>query len=47
MMQAGDLVETLSTHALRADCIKQPHPVQLRALCLELENAEGKLATHP
>ncbi len=46
VMQAGDLVETLTTDALRAGRIKHPHTMQLRALCLELENAEGELETH-
>ena len=47
VMQAGDLVETLSTDALRAGRIEHPHTLQLRTLCLELENAEGQLATQP
>ncbi len=47
VMQAGDLVETLTTDALRAGRIKHPHTMQLRALCLELEGAEGELATYP
>ncbi len=45
VMQAGALVETLTTDALRAGRIKHPHTMQLRALCLELENAERELAT--
>ena len=47
VMQAGNLVETLSTDALRAGRIKHPHTMQLRALCLELEDAARELAAHP
>ena len=47
VMQGGDLVETLSTADLRAGRIVHPHTAQLRALSVELEEADGQLATHP
>ncbi len=38
VMQAGELVETLSAEDLRAGRIRHPHAAALRALSLELEN---------
>ncbi len=47
VMQGGDLVETLSTADLRAGRTNHPHTAQLRALSVELEDADEQLATHP
>ena len=38
VMQAGELVETLSAEDLRAGRVRHPHAAALRALSLELEN---------
>ncbi len=46
-MQEGKLVETLSTDDLRAGRVNHPHTAQLRALTVELEDADEQLATHP
>ncbi len=47
VMQGGELVETLSTDDLRAGRVNHPHTAQLRALTVELEDADEQLATHP
>jgi len=47
VMQEGKLVETLSTDDLRAGRVNHPHTAQLRALTVELEDADEQLATHP
>jgi len=47
VMQGGELVETLATDDLRAGRVNHPHTAQLRALTVELEDADGELATHP
>jgi peptide/nickel transport system ATP-binding protein len=47
VMQGGDLVETLSTADLRVGRTQHPHTAQLRALSVELEDADEQLATHP
>jgi len=39
VMQAGELVETISAQALRAGRTKHPHTGELRALSTELEEA--------
>jgi peptide/nickel transport system ATP-binding protein len=39
VMQAGEIVETLSTEDLRAGKTRHPHTTQLRALSAELERA--------
>lgn len=41
VMQGGNLVETLSTDDLRAGRTHHPHTAQLRALTVELEDADG------
>ena len=37
VMQAGEIVETLSTQDLRAGRTRHPHTAELRALSIELE----------
>jgi peptide/nickel transport system ATP-binding protein len=44
VMQGGELVETLSSDDLRAGRTKHPHTAALRALSIELEEAEGASA---
>ena len=41
VMQGGELVEVLTTEALRAGHARHPHTIALRRLALELEEAPG------
>jgi peptide/nickel transport system ATP-binding protein len=38
VLQAGELVETVSADALRAGAVRHPHTAELRRLSVELEN---------
>jgi peptide/nickel transport system ATP-binding protein len=47
VMQAGEIVETLSTEDLRAGKTRHPHTTELRALSTELEETQRTLANQP